>query len=155
MNNQHIADKFFYAALSENSLELNKSEVHEVAGIIVEHMVMKERLQAAWAAFTSPDRHEKRASNAIKELGFSEGKRRSRINHNAVFHEYLNLILGGIDWDTFQQIPAIPKQEAVQAIQKKYELASYESAYKFIQRAIKDQGQEGQGLLPSNWPVYD
>ena len=154
MDNQLI-DRLLNAALTQQPLALSKAEVQELAGNIAEYRIMKERLLAAWAAYTTPDKHEKRASNAIKELGFSVGKRTSRINHKALFHEYLNLILGGIDWETFKSIPAISKEEAIQALQEKYELASYDAAYKFIQRIILEQGQEGRGLLPSSWPSYD
>jgi len=146
-----IKNKILDAASSKEPLILDKEDVQTLARIVAEHALFEDRLKAARDVFFTDGRHDKRASDAVKELGFSEGRRKSRINHEAVFWEYLDLTLGGIDWSNFQLIPAVSKTEAVKIIQKKYDLQSYDAAYKFIQRIIKQKGQSGQGLLPANW----
>ena len=147
-----IRQRIIQAALNKEPLILGKEDVQAVATIITEHAIFRERLKAAHDVFLEPGRHDKRASDAIKKLGFSVGHRTSKINHEFVYWEYLDLILGGFDWDAFKTIPAIPKKDAVEKIQEKYDLNSYDASYKMLQRIIKEKGQSGQRLLPANWP---
>jgi hypothetical protein len=140
------------AAVSDDPLVLSREEVKKIAVLFEEHAILKAKIRAALKAYQSPGkRHDARASDALKILGFSTGKRKARAGSLQVFHDYLNMVIGGIDWNTLQAIPPVSKQEAIKAIQKKYQIQDYEAAYTYIKRAIQDQGHSGQGLLPPNW----
>ena len=77
------------------------------------------------------------------------------VDRDRLFWEYLKLIRGDYDIDTLEHIEPIPKKEAIERIMRKYEFASYNAAFKQIQRAIKQRkdkfGADLKGMLPGNW----
>ncbi len=110
--------------------------------------------EQALAVFKSAQTEAEGLRKAKKAFGWSFKK---PVNKGAVFWDYIKLITGNYDLETKTETVPISKTEAVEKIRQKYELASWEAAYKQIQQAIKDRkvkfGDEGyKGLLPPNWP---
>ncbi len=117
----------------------------------------------AWAAYK-----EKRLSEAFKIMGWSEGKRRSRVDPVEFVLHYLSLASGiDYEWDEYsksvfadvqEKHPPISKEEAIEVLKTFYHLQSFASTVKMLQRAlhaVKKKHPEWifpKGFLPDNWP---
>jgi len=85
-------------------------------------------------------------------LGWTTGKRKPRVNKQMFFLEYLFLIHGGFDFDTSQPVPPVPKEKALEILQKRHGLASREATLQMLKRSLKEQKYSPAGILPNNWP---
>jgi hypothetical protein len=92
-----------------------------------------ELLKAARDEYFKEGTQDQRARNALKKLGIigDSGKRESRRNADKILHEYENLIVPHIDWDTFRMLPPISKREAAKQVSKKY-FESYEAFRQYV-----------------------
>jgi hypothetical protein len=117
----------------------------------------------AWAAYK-----EKRLSEVFKIMGWSEGKRRSKVDPVEFVLHYLSLASGiDYEWDEYsksvfadvqEKHPPISKEEAIEVLKTFYDLQSFESTVKMLQRALHAVRQQHpdwtfpEGFLPDNWP---
>jgi hypothetical protein len=108
-------------------------------------------------------RQEDRLRNVAKIMGLTNGtgKKKPKYDGKALFEEYMSLINGSIEWETYKVKEPMRKWDAVRYLKNKYEIQSEDACLKQLQREIakrrkraKREGFRGgfNGLLPSNWP---
>mgnify|MGYP006971738216 CR=1 FL=1 len=133
--------------------EKESQENESAKNALVDH------LSKGYDAFKNGETESQGLRQAKKIMGW---KFKEPVKKESLFWEYVKLIVGDYDLETKTEMPAISKTEAIEKIRQKYEFASYDAAYKQVQRAIKTQKnlckeeydtEKGyKGLLPWNWP---
>jgi hypothetical protein len=118
--------------------------------------ILSSKLAGAREAFKSAERADKGAMDAVKILGWKHRNDKDKETRDRfLFYEYMELLFSTNPNDPLSQEN---KVNAIAALQKKYDMLSYNAAYKRIQRAVKTMkdryGEMGgyQGLLPGDWP---
>lgn len=83
-------------------------------------------------------RSEQRAKAFVNHLGITSGKRKSKINKERLYWEYLELIYKKVDCNTPSPGPSI-KHEALEFLASKYGLASADSLLEQLRRYIREK----------------
>ena len=157
------------AQCGENShIEISKAEAIDILEALGELKLCRDELaetsealdlaanalEKAHDAFVSAETETKGLREIKNILGW---RYKNPVNRDRLFWEYAKLITGDYDLETKTSIEPMAKKAAIEYLRKKYEFASYDAAYKNIQRAIKQRkdkygGGGYKGLLPGNWP---
>ncbi len=162
---QKILDLYYN---NEKFCILNSDEIEELAVIIGEHSLFKERIYSALEAYQQTDGQGKYAA-ACKELGFNTGKKEKKINSEEFFQDYIRLITAGdlsSDDMLFQKKVTDPltKREALEKLAEKYNFYNtakepYNAAYQYLKRILQekkknlnDKKHNLNNLLPPDWP---
>ncbi len=139
---QRILNAYFWG----ESYSLSKDEVEELAGIIAEHSLLKERLLAAKQIYDQT-KGSKRYAAACSELGLNTGKKEPKINSESFFHDYLRLITtGDYELEDFlfkhKEPKPLAKKEAIEKLAKEYGFYEsseepYKAAYQYLKRILQ------------------
>ncbi|MCX5852322.1 MAG: hypothetical protein NT072_09760, partial [Deltaproteobacteria bacterium] len=108
------------------------------------------------------ERQDLRARNALRLLGFTTGKRPTKINKRALFDEYVGLITGSPDINditTWKNPPKpLSKITAIKVMAKKYSMKN-ETLFQYLKLYIAAQRRKygptwngGRALLPQLKP---
>lgn len=111
-------------------------------------------------------RHSTRSANALKILGFSQGKRPAKFNKRALIDEYLDLIYGTGETAAIilgcDPAPPLGKWEAIERLTEKHGIASKFACFQLLKEAMAERGKEcaengcpdhgWHNMLPGNWP---
>lgn len=116
-------------------------------------------LKKAWAEYNSPEhnRWEQRAKAFFSCMGLTTGKRNEKTNKKWMFHEYVHLVHGELDMDTFKKKKPMGRWEALEELAKRHNLASAESVLEQIRSYIREKSKEdpvycSPGFLPGRKP---
>lgn len=113
-------------------------------------------------AYRSEGRQDIRLREVARILGLNNGKKQEKFNKNDILYEYIELITGKINLETYKVDPPMEKWDAIEFLSKKHGNLSKEACFKLLQRAIWDKKKkcetEGvphswEGLLPWNSDV--
>jgi len=113
----------------------------------------------AWKEYNSPEhnRWEQRAKAFFSCMGLTTGKRNEKTNKKWLFHEYIHLVHGELDMDTFKKKKPMGRWEALEELAKRHNLASAESVLEQIRSYIREKSKEdpvycSPGFLPGRKP---
>jgi hypothetical protein len=116
-------------------------------------------LKKAWKEYNSPDhtRTEQRAKAFINCLGLTDGKRKKKTNKKWLYHEYVHLVHGEWDMDTFEMKKPMGRWEALEELAKRHHLANAESVLEQIRGHVREMSKENPeycspGFLPGKKP---
>lgn len=102
-------------------------------------------------------RSEERARAVVRCLGLTDGKRKSKTNKKNLFREYLSLISGEVNFETFESLNPLSQHEALEELSKRHGLSSEDSCLeqirsflskkKKVAKKIEDQELENTKCL--------
>jgi DNA-binding ferritin-like protein (Dps family) len=155
---------------SEKKAELLKELLINCDCLLREEQVHRKRAETeldnligyfkkAWAEYNSPDhnRWEQRAKAFCSCLGLTSGKRNEKTNKKWLYCEYVGLVHGELDMDTFEKKKPMGRWEALEELAKRHNLASAESVLEQIRVHVREKSKEdpvycSPGLLPGRKP---
>lgn len=92
--------------------------------------------------------YDEQLRKAARHMGWTTGTRRKKYNDAAIFQEYLDLIMGAYDTDTFKKIEAFSKEEALVIIKIRHGFPNIEACSKFLSRSINKRRKAGAHIPP-------
>lgn len=126
-------------------------------------LALRDLLIEAKRIYDEPnERQDAKLRKVARHLGFTSGKRGTSVNQDALWHEYLEMISGRIDWETFKVEEPLKPWDAIYQLTRQYEIASPDACLKHLQRKkrrIEAEAREAgdpcdlSGLLPTSWPT--
>ncbi|MDD4273388.1 MAG: hypothetical protein PHG14_06640 [Desulfobacter postgatei] len=123
---------------------IQKEKIDEVAGVLSE----------AYKEYNSDKytRSEERAMAVVRCLGFNQSKRKSKIDKESLYWEYLNLIFGRFDLISFDEMPEpLSKPKAIETLVEKYQ-STWGSILEQLRSYLATKENKDKGILPGRSP---
>ena len=95
----------------------------------------------------------KRQRKAIRYMGWIRGKKSSRFNRSELFWEYLDLIMGSFEPDTFAKTEAVRKEDAIEILTRRHRIKNPAACYQHLKEEIAKRRKDGAHIpeiLPSS-----
>ncbi len=110
-----------------------------------ETAAIQDLLKRAWAEFKSPE-HERlreRATAFFSYLGWNtkKGEKTNKLN---LFHEYMNLITGGVDIETWEHKEPLSKEEAIEVLKDRYDINSTDAVIEQLRVHISERKKQAK-----------